>query len=116
MKGPLFLLYRDSLRKFFGSCVLKGEGSFPHFLIYCCIANRHRFSDLKQHMVIISYCVQVRHPGTVQLGPLLWLSPGCSQALDRVMGSLEAQVRKDLLPSSLRLLAGLVGQKSPSCC
>lgn len=61
------------------------------FLIYCCIMNHHRCGDLKQHMLIISYFVQVRHLGTAQLGPLLWVSPGCSQALGRVMVSSEAQ-------------------------
>ena len=85
------------------------RGELPTFLIYCYITNHHEFSDLKQHMLIISYSLQVRCPGTAQLDPLLWVSPGCSQVLGRVMVSSEAQVGKDQLPSPLRLLAGLAG-------
>lgn len=47
--------------------------------------------------------MQVRHPGTAQLGPPLWVSPHYSQASGGVVVSSEAQVGKDHLPSLLIL-------------
>lgn len=85
------------------------------FLIYCCLMNHHRLSDIQQHTLTISYSVLLRHPGTAQLGSLLWVSSGCRQALGRDRVSAEARVGKHQLPSCFGGLAGLAGPKSPSC-
>ena len=75
-------------------------GMWVALIFYCYATNDHKYSGLKQNMVISLQSPWVRSPGTAELDPLLRSWEAALKVSARLSSHLEAQPGKHLLSGS----------------